>query len=375
MAAGAAQVRAQPPGDERVDPGHDAAPSGWSRTPPPATRRGSAPTRRRWSNAWRRESAAYHCELAWLGGDRAESDVLVTVDGDRIADGRGRCRSRRRPPGSPGSPSPASPTPTATPSTAPCAGARMRGAGSFWTWREQMYAVAAGLDPDSYFRLARATYAEMALAGISTVGEFHYLHHAPGGRRYDSPNAMGDALIAAAAEAGLRITLLDTCYLRGGPGVELDETQRRFSDGDAEAWAARVGELRDGDGRAHRRGRPLGPRRRPAVIAAVARWAAERRVRAARPRVRAAGGERVVHRRARPDADGAARRTAACSTSRSRRSTPCTSPGATSGCSAGTAAGAASARRPSATSPTASPRRRSCARPAPTSPSAATRTP
>ena len=55
--------------------------------------------------------------------------------------------------------------------------------GTFWTWRDEMYAVAARLDPDSYHALARAVYAEMALAGITSVGEFHYLHHAPGGHR------------------------------------------------------------------------------------------------------------------------------------------------------------------------------------------------
>ena len=80
----------------------------------------------------------------------------------------------------------------------------------------------------------------MALAGITTVGEFHYLHHRPGGRPYDDTNAMGLALAEAAAEAGVRLTLLDTCYLHGGVGRDPDEVQRRFSDGDARsAWAAR----------------------------------------------------------------------------------------------------------------------------------------
>ena len=69
--------------------------------------------------------------------------------------------------------------------------------GSFWTWREQMYRVAAELDPDRYLRLARATYAEMAVAGINAVGEFHYLHHGPDGTPYHDPNAMGHALIEA----------------------------------------------------------------------------------------------------------------------------------------------------------------------------------
>ncbi|MFF2651755.1 formimidoylglutamate deiminase [Streptomyces sp. NPDC058045] len=121
------------------------------------------------------------------------------------------------------------------------------GSGTFWTWREVMYSVADRLTPDSYHRLARAVYAEMALAGITAVGEFHYLHHAPGGRRYDDPNAMGEALIAAADEAGIRITLLDTAYLSSGFGTPPDVHQQRFSDGTAEAWAERAALLKDRD--------------------------------------------------------------------------------------------------------------------------------
>lgn len=118
------------------------------------------------------------------------------------------------------------------------------GQGNFWTWRETMYAVAQRLSPDSYLALARATYAEMALAGTTVVGEFHYLHHTPVGRPYADPNAMGEALIQAAQDAGIRLTLLDTCYLVGGltgeGHVPPDEHQRRFSDGSVEAWAARA---------------------------------------------------------------------------------------------------------------------------------------
>lgn len=117
------------------------------------------------------------------------------------------------------------------------------GGGTFWTWREQMYALAAVLDPDLLHDLAKATYAEMALAGISTVGEFHYLHHGPDGTPYDDPNAMGEALIAAAREAGLRIALLDTCYVNAGFGAPAEGVQRGFSDGDAERWANRVEDL------------------------------------------------------------------------------------------------------------------------------------
>ena len=117
------------------------------------------------------------------------------------------------------------------------------GGDTFWSWRDDMYALAGVLDPDLLHRLARATYAEMRLAGIDAVGEFHYLHHQPDGTPYDDPNAMGEALIAAAREVGLRICLLDTCY------TTAEGTQRRFDDGDAERWAARVDDLvaRHGD--------------------------------------------------------------------------------------------------------------------------------
>jgi formiminoglutamate deiminase len=119
--------------------------------------------------------------------------------------------------------------------------------GTFWTWREQMYAVASMLTPESYYALARAVYGEMLLAGITAVGEFHYLHHAPGGRRYGDANAMGTALIAAARDVGMRITLLDTCYIAGGIDQPLNSVQERFSDGDAASWAARVSLLAGSD--------------------------------------------------------------------------------------------------------------------------------
>ncbi|OKI89557.1 formimidoylglutamate deiminase [Micromonospora sp. CB01531] len=115
------------------------------------------------------------------------------------------------------------------------------GRGDFWSWRDVMYDVAARLDPESYLALARAAYAEMALAGITCVGEFHYLHHAPDGTAYDDPNAMSAALVEAAAHAGIRITLLDTAYLTAGvDGAPLAGPQRRFGDGDALRWAERV---------------------------------------------------------------------------------------------------------------------------------------
>jgi formiminoglutamate deiminase len=127
-------------------------------------------------------------------------------------------------------------------------GRTQRERGTFWTWREQMYDVAGRLDPESYFLLARATYREMVAAGVTSVGEFHYLHHQPDGTPYDEPNAMGEALIAAAREAGLRICLLDTCYLSRGFGEPVEGVQRRFSDGTLDQWVERMSGLEPSEG-------------------------------------------------------------------------------------------------------------------------------
>ncbi|MGQ4379468.1 formimidoylglutamate deiminase [Streptomyces sp. SAS_267] len=151
------------------------------------------------------------------------------------------------------------------------------GSGTFWTWREIMYSFADRLTPETYHALARAVYAEMALAGVTAVGEFHYVHHAHDGTPYTDPNAMGEALIAAAADAGIRVTLLDTAYLSSGFGQPPNPHQRRFSDGTADAWAERSSLLKDRD---HARiGAAIhSVRAVPAgQLATVARWAEERR--------------------------------------------------------------------------------------------------
>jgi formiminoglutamate deiminase len=115
--------------------------------------------------------------------------------------------------------------------------------GSFWTWRDDMYSLAAGLTPDLLYRLARATYAEMVLAGVTCVGEFHYVHHQPDGTPYDAPTTMSQAIAHAARDAGLRLTLLDVCYLAGGLDADgyrpVSSLQQRFSDGDAARWRER----------------------------------------------------------------------------------------------------------------------------------------
>lgn len=117
------------------------------------------------------------------------------------------------------------------------------GVGSFWTWRETMYSLADRLTPDTFHALAVAAYAEMVCAGLTAVGEFHYLHHAPGGASYTDPNAMGVAAGQAAREVGIGLTLLDVAYLAGGFGVPPGESQRRFTDGSVERWASRLADL------------------------------------------------------------------------------------------------------------------------------------
>ncbi len=118
------------------------------------------------------------------------------------------------------------------------------GLGDFWSWRTLMYQIANHLTPENYLALATATFSEMALAGITTVGEFHYVHHQQNGKPYSDPNEMGKVLIEAARRAGIRITLLDVAYLHAGlKDQQLAAEQLRFSDGSVENWLARVDAL------------------------------------------------------------------------------------------------------------------------------------
>ncbi len=191
------------------------------------------------------------CEHAWLGGEAATAGVVIGVEGERIITVRTGVASA--PEGAvvlPGYTLPGLANAHSHAFQRAFRGKAEAGRGTFWTWREEMYAAAARLDPDSYFALARATFGEMVLAGITGVGEFHYVHHAPDGTPYEDPNAMGEAVIAAAGEAGIRITLIDACYLHGGIDAELSEGQRRFSDGTVERWIERADALADGAARA-----------------------------------------------------------------------------------------------------------------------------
>lgn len=185
------------------------------------------------------------CQHAWLGGDHVAAGVRVTVTDGTITALEPNC-----PPAEAnrlhGLVVPGLANAHSHAFHRALRSRTQRDRGSFWTWRRLMYEVAGRLTPDLYRDLAAAVYAEMALAGITAVGEFHYLHHDTAGTPYADPNEMGHALITAASDAGIRITLLDTCYLSSDvDGAPLaDGPQARFGDRDGLRWAQRVEALK-----------------------------------------------------------------------------------------------------------------------------------
>jgi formiminoglutamate deiminase len=208
---------------------------------------------RRWhaERAWLGAAGSRHARHSWAVGDDPSgvaSDVLIEASGERFGAVAVGVPADQVPAGTirlPGFTLPGLANAHSHAFHRALRGLRPGTGDSFWGWREEMYRVAARLDPDTYHALARATFAEMALAGITCVGEFHYVHHNPGGTPYANPNEMGLRLIDAAAAAGLRITLLDTCYLAAGfepdgKARPLTGAQLRFGDGDAAGWATRM---------------------------------------------------------------------------------------------------------------------------------------
>ncbi|HEX2153928.1 MAG TPA: formimidoylglutamate deiminase [Acidimicrobiia bacterium] len=186
----------------------------------------------------RKSTTRFHCAVAWTGRG-FEKDVVVGV-GDGLIVSLEVGVTDKDPARLPGVVFPGMVNNHSHVFHRLLRGHVSRRRGDFWSWREAMYEVAEGLDPDSYRQIAAATFREMLAAGYTSVTEFHYLHHQPDGRPYDEPNVMGDALADAAAEVGVRLTLLDTCYLSSGFGLPPAGVQRRFSDGTPEAWAERV---------------------------------------------------------------------------------------------------------------------------------------
>ena len=219
--------------------------------------------------------ASYWCTLAWLGGSRPEAGVVIDVEDGRIA-----AVSREQVPPRDarrldGLTCRASPTPIRTPSSAPCAAAPSAGAAHSGRGGSRCTRWPSGSTPTATWPL-RARPTPRWRWPASRPSEFHYVHHGPGGTPYDDPNEMGRALIAAASDAGIRLTLIDCCYLHGGIGDAAEKAQRRFSDGSAEAWVKRVDELAERVG-ADRGRDPQHARGGPGAAAIVAGWVAERR--------------------------------------------------------------------------------------------------
>ena len=116
---------------------------------------------------------------------------------------------------------------------------------TFWTWRETMYHAAERLSPEAVYQAARMAFVEMLRNGITTVGEFHYLHHQPNGAPYDDRNLIARAVLRAASDTGIRIVLLRTAYARAGSGRPLEPAQQRFLTPDPEDFLADTEALRN----------------------------------------------------------------------------------------------------------------------------------
>ena len=114
---------------------------------------------------------------------------------------------------------------------------------SFWTWREQMYAAATQLSPEQIYNVSRLAFLEMALTGITAVGEFHYLHHSADGSQYDDPNLLAHEVIRAANDVGIRIALLRVAYARSGFNVEPNPQQIRFIEESPDTYLAHLDQL------------------------------------------------------------------------------------------------------------------------------------
>jgi formimidoylglutamate deiminase len=115
---------------------------------------------------------------------------------------------------------------------------------NFWTWRRAMYAEARQLDPDRLYAVALHTYREMLMAGYTSVGEFHYVHHQQDGQPYANPNTMAEAVVSAGRDAGIHVVLLLTAYAQGGFDQPLEAGQVRFGDASVQEYLARVDALR-----------------------------------------------------------------------------------------------------------------------------------
>jgi formimidoylglutamate deiminase len=114
---------------------------------------------------------------------------------------------------------------------------------SFWTWREQMYTAANALEPEEIYAVSRLAFLEMALTGITAVGEFHYIHHSRDGSPYSDPNLLEREVIRAARDVGIRIALLRVAYARAGYQTESNPQQVRFIEDSPDVYLKNLEQL------------------------------------------------------------------------------------------------------------------------------------
>jgi formiminoglutamate deiminase len=190
---------------------------------------------------------SFHAQWAWRGGEEAIANVRITVSNGVIASVEDGVDAQASDVRIAGVVMPGLVNAHSHAFHRALRGRTHGGAGDFWSWRTPMYEIANRLTPETYGELAAMTFAEMALSGITGVGEFHYIHHQQDGTRYANPNEMGLAMVAASQRAGIRMALLDVAYLHAALDKPEPLTeQKRFSDGTIDNWLDRVDALGEG---------------------------------------------------------------------------------------------------------------------------------
>ena len=190
---------------------------------------------------------AFHAQWAWRGGEEAIANVRITVSNGVISNVEDGVDAQASDVCIAGVVMPGLVNAHSHAFHRALRGRTHGGSGDFWSWRTPMYEIANRLTPETYGELAAMTFAEMALSGITGVGEFHYIHHQADGTKYTDPNEMGLAMVEASKRAGIRMALLDVAYLHGGlDKPEPLAEQKRFSDGTIDSWLDRVDALGEG---------------------------------------------------------------------------------------------------------------------------------
>ncbi len=190
---------------------------------------------------------AFHAQWAWRGGEEAIANVRITVSNGVISNVEDGVDAQASDVCIAGVVMPGLVNAHSHAFHRALRGRTHGGSGDFWSWRTPMYEIANRLTPETYGELAAMTFAEMALSGITGVGEFHYIHHQADGTKYTNPNEMGLAMVEASKRAGIRMALLDVAYLHGGlDKPEPLAEQKRFSDGTIDSWLDRVDALGEG---------------------------------------------------------------------------------------------------------------------------------